>query len=92
MKIPGFSAEASLESHRGLVVSATEPRDRDLDTVLSPQLMRRYEDRCIPGCICVTGENCPCCDWVSGPRSPLPFPYPGPRAPGPFPPFPRFPF
>lgn len=76
MKIPKFSAEASLVGHSRLVVGAKVERDGAKDLVLFPQMRRRPEDWCIPGCICVTGHNCPCCDW-----DPWPLPYPGPRSP-----------
>jgi hypothetical protein len=68
MKIPGFTAEASYskpsESYHG-----TSGRTRNAQSArVIPQ--RLSQGNCIPGCICVTPEGCPCC-------SAFPWPQPG---------------
>ncbi len=69
MKAPGFTAEASLYEtsehygHRSQTGAA-------LGRAVLLQLGKGPFGRCIPGCVCVTSEGCPCCtsidDWLKG--------------------------
>jgi hypothetical protein len=63
MNIPGFTAEASLaksvERYALVPVRATSA----FGGALIPQL-RRLEQPCIPGCICVSPIDCPCCNSI----------------------------
>jgi hypothetical protein len=77
-RIPGYTAETSIYS--SAMQYRVGPKEAPTPSVLQPQLRRRPKDDCIPGCICVSPINCPCCDsW---------WPFPGPTAPvepsGPF--------
>jgi hypothetical protein len=66
MNLPGFTAEASLYSRSGKYSAATNFRADE--GPLHAQLLLwppgiPGKDWCIVGCVCVTQENCPCCDW-----------------------------
>ena len=71
MNIPGFTAEHSLYRHRRHYRMAATALSADRSGIL-PQLRRRTPDDCIPGCICVSPINCPCCDSLG---------WPGPKGP-----------
>jgi hypothetical protein len=59
MNMPGFTAEASLDTSREHYHLTTRWNVTDGQAV-APQLTRSL-GRCIPNCICVTDEGCPCC-------------------------------
>ncbi len=70
MSMPGFTAETALfattRSYRAI------SRTARLKPLVSPSLrLSRPTSRgpkpCIPGCICVTPEGCPCCDMLTRP-------------------------
>ncbi len=71
-KLPGFTAEDSLyasRQHYTMIVTRNVPTEAHIRL----QLRRPPKDRCIPGCVCVSPIDCPCCgslDW------PWPFPRP----------------
>jgi len=71
MTIPGFAAEAALVGVRRRYV-ANASGITGAGARVRPQLVRRPNDDCIPGCICVSPINCPCCN--SFPWPPWPFP------------------
>jgi hypothetical protein len=73
-RIPGYTAEVSIYS------SANQywvgPAGTSTPSMLQPQLRKLPGGGdCIPGCICVSPINCPCCDSV------WPYPFPGPTEP-----------
>jgi len=72
INIPGFTADASLYS--GSTYSIRVAARFATTGEVRPQLRREPED-CIPGCVCVSPIDCPCCDVVGRPRS---RPEPGP--------------
>jgi len=70
--LPGFTAEDALyvsaKAYNAAGLRAAAPSG------LQPQLRRRPpNDDCIPGCVCVSPINCPCCSSM-----PWPWPWPGP--------------
>jgi len=70
MMIPGFTAETALLSARHRYV-ANAAGSTGADARVSPQLVRRPKDDCIPGCICVSPINCPCCNSMPWPPWPV---------------------
>ena len=66
IRIPGFTGEASLYISETQYNMAARGRSR-ANANLLPQLIRRPEDECIPGCICVSPINCPCCQSLLQP-------------------------
>ena len=73
-RAPGFTAERSLGRTAGYV-SRDRPGAGDAQVVpqslLGRTTRRSRPDGCIPNCICVTLEGCPCCD-VLWPMKPIP--------------------
>jgi hypothetical protein len=72
-RIPGFTAETSIYSsanHYSISSAGVATPS------ILPQL-RKFPGGgdCIPGCICVSPINCPCCDTL------WPFPFPGQGVP-----------
>jgi len=70
--IPGFTAEDSLYIG-STQYSTTTYRFLGAKAEIQPQIRRRPTDGCIPGCICVSPINCPCCgsiDWPQWPTDP----------------------
>jgi hypothetical protein len=68
--LPGFTADQSVyqsqnQYRAGAVQAATAG--------IRPQLRRWPAEDCIPGCICVSPFDCPCCDSLPWP---LPWPLP----------------
>jgi hypothetical protein len=60
MTSPGFTAEHSLyRSRTQYKVAVTNYLAGKAD--IRPQILRWPRDGCIPGCICVSPINCPCC-------------------------------
>jgi hypothetical protein len=60
MSMPAFTAEASLYKSRtqyNMSVSRFLAAKADIQ----PQLRLRPPKDCIPGCVCVSPINCPCC-------------------------------
>lgn len=57
--MPGFGGDESLAGPRGHYVSSAAG-------AMSGQVVAAQSRRneCIPNCLCVTGENCPCCNSV----------------------------
>jgi hypothetical protein len=70
MGLPNFSGETSLYN----TPNSYRPGFSSNGGIL-PQLMFG-PNGCIPGCVCVTFENCPCCntlwDFVGGEIAPFP--------------------
>ena len=60
MNMPGFTAEASLYAVRTKYRMASAGFFAANGNI-QPQLRRTPGD-CIPGCICVSPIDCPCCD------------------------------
>jgi hypothetical protein len=63
---------------RPTVGMATDNYPRTVATQSRRGLVDRmdyWKGNCIPGCVCVTGENCPCCGYGEllgvGPRKPV---------------------
>ena len=70
---PEFTAEISLSKAQTYYHFNTS---KQLQQEIIPQLISRkgpWSDWCIPGCICVTQENCPCCEGFRDPRRVLRF-------------------
>ena len=66
MNIPGFTAEDSLYmSRRQYNMTGTKSLAAKAD--IRPQIRRRPSEDCIPGCICVSPINCPCCKSLPWP-------------------------
>jgi hypothetical protein len=67
--LPGFTAGSSLQQRVGVYASRGRP-SAGRAAVRAQLLWGRGPGGCIPGCICVTFENCPCCtsifDTLSG--------------------------
>jgi hypothetical protein len=71
--LPGFTADDAVYASRTTYNAASLRAATHSD--LLPQLRRWPKDDCIPGCICVSPINCPCCNsW-------WPWPGPGPTIP-----------
>ena len=67
-KLPGFTSEQSVSS-----TSQTYKLNASFEFQkgIIPQLIRKsgpWSDWCIPGCICVSPDNCPCCEGLHDPR------------------------
>jgi len=61
MKMPGFTAEGSLGRPAMTYTMGTTDISAIGDNIL-PQLRWQWpEGSCIPGCICVSPIDCPCC-------------------------------
>lgn len=62
-RVPGFTAEHSLEAV--VTSSAGSPvagRSAPARGSVTPQAsVLRDSSDCIPNCMCITGEDCPCC-------------------------------
>lgn len=70
MKLPGFSADASLyesKSEYGSAQFVARPVGVQPQLILWPPGIPG-RDWCIPNCVCVSQVNCPCCGW-NFPRS-----------------------
>lgn len=73
MRSPGFTGESALHATIGRYRTTWPPGDGEpsLTTTLSVPVRPGQGGRpCIPGCICVTPEGCPCCD-VATTRPPV---------------------
>ena len=67
MNMPGFTAENSLyRSRKQYSVTATKFLSSTAD--IRPQIRRWPPEDCIPGCICVSPINCPCCNSWPWPK------------------------
>ena len=64
--IPGFTAEDSLYIGR-TQYSTTTFRFLGAKADIRPQIRRWPMDDCIPGCVCVSPINCPCCSSIGWP-------------------------
>jgi hypothetical protein len=66
VRLPGFTADSSLGSGRDFItrrVPSMMLRDGPPGMVI-PQLRAWWPGHdCIPGCVCVTAEGCPCCGY-----------------------------
>jgi hypothetical protein len=66
-RMPGLTAEFSLQPAIDTYLSAHRS-PHQASTTVAPQMLRfnplRFgsKDGCIPNCLCVTQEGCPCCD------------------------------
>ena len=63
-RMPGFTAEAA---HYPSATSYGSRAARPEASGVLPSLVAPGPGRCIPGCICVTPEGCPCCDSIFKP-------------------------
>jgi hypothetical protein len=68
-QLPGFTAEAGLEAPAGRYqqreanpAAAAAGYLAQARRAISPR--GRRTEPCIPNCLCVTQEGCPCCDSV----------------------------
>jgi len=63
MSMPGFGAEEGLGASRQRYRTSTAG-SAAAGAVVQPQLqlLPRPKGNCIPGCICVSPINCPCCN------------------------------
>ena len=70
MKMPGFTADASLSDSKNVGYQYANDLVTNLGQHLAPQLRlsemyyrRRGPDGegCFPGCVCIREEGCPCC-------------------------------
>jgi hypothetical protein len=71
--IPGFTAEDSLYIGR-TQYSTTTFRFLGAEADIRPQIRRWPMDDCIPGCVCASPINCPCCSsigWPPWPTEPM---------------------
>ena len=76
LRLPGFDAEAALVSHGRFAARpmAATARGRSPAAVV-PELGIWKPGDCIPNCLCVQAEGCPCCGyqemfpWVSHRRT-----------------------
>jgi len=65
--VPGFNAEASVHGSTQRYTQAPETARIALRSlVVAQMLFRRPLGDCIPGCICVSPINCPCCEVWGG--------------------------
>lgn len=64
--MPGFTAEASLYTS-GTQYNMNATRFKKAGADIRPQLRPWPKDWCIPGCVCVSPINCPCCDSIGWP-------------------------
>jgi hypothetical protein len=60
-RIPGFVDDWTIGAPHGAYASAARGAPRAAGVTPAALRFPRGTD-CIPGCLCVTGENCPCCD------------------------------
>jgi hypothetical protein len=60
MSFPGFTAESAL-GPRGSYATIYASRSSTADVV--PQLRLWKPGDCLPGCVCVQAEGCPCCGY-----------------------------
>lgn len=69
MRMPGFTAEASLYKTSMNYKLAASWAVGACGQAVIPQLriIRIPDKDCIPGCICVSPINCPCCDIIDFP-------------------------
>jgi len=70
VRMPGFTGEVSLEPAAKPYSSGRyKPREFTTAAVI-PQLSLGSAGRvpCNPNCVCVTGENCPCCYDMTTPE------------------------
>ncbi len=72
MRMPGFTAEASVYISRTRY-NMTATKFFAVRAGIRPQIRPWPPEDCIPGCICVSPINCPCC------KSIWPLPWPGPK-------------
>ena len=68
MKMPGFTAEAALGKSVGCYMLVPTLATGAFSRTLIPQLslgklgwLGINEKGCIPGCVCIREEGCPCC-------------------------------
>jgi hypothetical protein len=61
--LPGFTASSSLHQRVGQYTSHVGPAAGQA-AVQAQLLWPRGPGGCIPGCICVTFDNCPCCKSI----------------------------
>jgi hypothetical protein len=73
MKLPGFTADASLYHGNAQYIASVEStgRERGLQpqSILWPPGIPGI-DWCIWGCVCVSQIGCPCCNWIRLPSWP----------------------
>jgi hypothetical protein len=65
MKLPKFTATASLYKRSSNYESILSRKLEVNETNVIPQMRIRNPD-CIPGCICFSPTNCPCCESIAG--------------------------
>ncbi|MFJ3791408.1 hypothetical protein [Kitasatospora sp. NPDC090091] len=61
-QLPGFTGEASLEPALGSYGVGGSTSGRAAPMAVVPQALYPWGPKgCIPNCVCITGEDCPCC-------------------------------
>jgi len=76
ISIPGFEAEAALTDNGSY---ATRRTRGDSSASVVPQVLIWGPGDCIPNCVCVKAEGCPCCGyqdmlpWQTGTLDPISF-------------------
>lgn len=63
-RMPGFTAEAADYASGNSYRSTFGRTGTTAVSGVTPSLVAPDGGRCIPGCICVTPEGCPCCDSI----------------------------
>lgn len=74
VRLPGFTAEFSLNGRRHYVALERPSGfgvEGKVSTTVVPQLRIWQPGDCIPGCVCVRPEGCPCCGYE------MPWPFGG---------------
>ena len=61
MNLPGFTAEAALGRASNYYGSASNSAGGGSVTAQLRPIRNPFKPNCIPGCICVSPINCPCC-------------------------------
>jgi hypothetical protein len=77
-KLPGFTAESSLgggEFYYAARLNRLRSPKAGPSTAVVPQVRVWWPGDCIPGCVCVQDEGCPCCGYGGNPPFPR-FPWP----------------
>lgn len=73
MRLPGFTADASLYDGKAQYVASVKSSGKGLG--LQPQSILwppgiPGKDWCIRDCVCVSQIGCPCCGWIRLPSWP----------------------
>ena len=79
MNTPLFTAEASLYKTSSQYNTTSTYFFATAEGNVMPQqtLLWSLPGGCIPGCLCIVAEGCPCCPWWMNPPWDWPTPFPG---------------